>query len=159
MLPNSMLHPYETHKGFIMSETLINMLGWLLALMGIALSIALVGLALIWRSIKRLDVPPEADFFTTLRYVPLILVLLLDLLDFGLDVLAAPVSWLALDRMGLKGLRNKAAIEALIPFTQPIPTFTIGWFAARMFDLGDPPGYRQRVIDAEYYETPRRRLP
>ncbi|NTW97609.1 MAG: hypothetical protein HGB28_03570, partial [Oscillochloris sp.] len=46
-------------------------------------------------------------------------------------------SWIILDRMGLRGLRNKAVIEALIPLTQPIPTFTLGWVAARLLRLGD----------------------
>jgi len=38
--------------------------------------------------------------------------------------------------LGLRGLRNKAAVEALIPFTQPIPIFTIGWVIARLTGLG-----------------------
>jgi len=41
-----------------------------------------------------------------------------------------------LDRLGLRGLRNKAAVEALIPLTQPIPVFTLGWFIARLTGLG-----------------------
>lgn len=110
---------------------------WLLIAMGTALLIALVGLALIARRIIDLRVPPDAGFFATMRYVPITLVVLLDLLDFGLDILAAPVSWIVLDRLGLSGLRNKAVIEALIPFTQPIPTFTLGWIAARLLKLGD----------------------
>jgi hypothetical protein len=118
-------------------ENLSQFFFWLLVAMAVALTIAVVGLALIWRSIKRLDVPPTAGFFGTLRYVPLPLVILLDLLDFGLDIFAAPVSWIVLDRLGLRGLRNKAAIEALIPFTQPIPTFTLSWIAARTLGLGD----------------------
>ncbi|WP_129632414.1 hypothetical protein [Candidatus Oscillochloris fontis] len=109
----------------------------LLALMGIALLIAIIGLVLIFRKIRDLDVPEDADFFTTMHYIPVMLVILLDLLDFGLDILAAPVSWIVLDRMGLRGLRNKAAIEALIPLTQPIPVFTLGWMAARLLKLGD----------------------
>jgi hypothetical protein len=72
-----------------------------------------------------------------MRYVPLVLVILLDLLDFGLDIFSAPVSWLILDRMGLPNLRNKATIEALIPITGAIPTFTISWFAVRLLNLGD----------------------
>lgn len=118
-------------------ENLSQFLFWLLIAMGVAVAVAAVGLALMWRSIRRLDVPPTAGFFGTLRYVPLGLVILLDLLDFGLDIFAAPVSWIVLDRLGLKGLRNKAALEALIPFTQPIPTFTLGWIAARSLGLGD----------------------
>lgn len=111
----------------------------LLALMLVALLIAGIGLVLIFHKIRDLDVPEDAGFFTTMHYIPLILVILLDLLDFGLDVLAAPISWIVLDRMGLRGLRNKAAIEAFIPFTQPIPVFTLGWVAARLLKLGDEP--------------------
>lgn len=132
-------------------ETLGDLLLWLLVAMGVALAIATIGLALMWHSIKRLDVPPTAGFFATMHYLPLPLVIVLDLLDFGLDIFAAPVSWLILDRLGLKGLRNKAAIEALIPFTQPIPTFTIGWIAARTLDLGDDPA--TRVIEGEAFQT------
>jgi len=47
--------------------------------------------------------------------------------------------WVALDRMGLYNLRNKATIEALIPATNVIPTFTVSWFAARLLNLGMPP--------------------
>lgn len=137
-------------------EQLGTFLFWLGVAMLVALAVATVGLALMWRRIKRLDVPPSAGFFLTMHYVPLPLVILLDLLDFGLDIFAAPVSWIILDRLGLKGLRNKAAIEALIPFTQPIPTFTISWFAARTFDLGEDPV--TQVIEGEAY-TRRPQLP
>jgi hypothetical protein len=71
-----------------------------------------------------------------MHYIPIALPIVLDLLDFGLDILAMPVSWLILDRLGLRGLRNKAAIEALIPFTQPIPVFTLGWLVARLTGVG-----------------------
>lgn len=131
---------------------------WLLVAMGVALIIACVGLALIGRSIRNLRVPVDADFFTTLRYVPITLMVLLDLLDFGLDIFAAPISWIVLERLGLRGLRNKAAIEALIPFTQPIPTFTISWIAARTLNLGELPGAQPLYIEGEYRES-QRRLP
>lgn len=142
-----------------MNETLSTFFFWLLVAMGVALTVALVGLALSWRSIKRLRVPERAGFFESMHYLPLGLVVLLDLLDFGLDIFAAPVSWLVLDRLGLKGLRNKAAIEALIPFTQPIPTFTVSWFAARFFGIGDEHlSAAGRVIEGEARETPTRLL-
>lgn len=137
-----------------MAEGLGDILFWLLVAMGTALAVAAVGLALIWRSIRALRVPANAGFFATMHYVPLALVVLLDLLDFGLDIFAAPVSWLLLDRLGLKGLRNKAAIEALIPFTQPIPTFTLGWVAARTLDLGDDTV--AQIIEGEARDTPLR---
>jgi hypothetical protein len=91
------------------------------------------------RGIRRLRIPPDADFFTTMRHIPLALVIALDLLDFGLDIFSAPIIWIALDRMGLYNLRNKATIEAIIPFTNVIPTFTVSWFAARLLNLGEPP--------------------
>ncbi|NNJ12592.1 hypothetical protein EKD04_019895 [Chloroflexales bacterium ZM16-3] len=131
------------------------LLFWLLVAMGTALLVALIGLALMVRQIRRLPVPPDAGFFTTMRYVPLLLVVLLDLLDFALDIFSAPISWIILDRMGLRGLRNKAVIEALIPFTQPIPTFTLSWVAARLLDLGD---LEERVISYND-DPPYRRLP
>ena len=134
-----------------MADGIGQFLFWLLVAMGVALLIASIGLALIWRQIRRLHVPSDAGFFATMRYVPLTLVVLLDLLDFGLDIFAAPVSWLVLDRLGLRGLRNKAAIEALIPFTQAVPTFTASWLAARVFGLGDESF--THVIEGEARET------
>lgn len=130
------------------------LLFWLLIAMGAALVVALIGLLLMVRQIRRLRVPPRAGFFATMHYIPLTLVVLLDLLDFGLDIFAAPISWIILDRMGLRSLRNKAAIEALIPFTQPIPTFTLSWVAARLLQLGD---LDEGIID--YNEGPPYRLP
>lgn len=110
----------------------------LLVIVLICVAVAVAGLLLIAQSIRRLHIPREADFFTTLRLVPLPLVILLDLLDLGLDIFAAPIAWVMLDRMGLPNLRNKAAIEAIIPFSGPIPTFTIAWVAARILNLGSP---------------------
>jgi hypothetical protein len=123
-----------------MSDTLQSLLVIVLALMGASIFIAVVGLIALARSIRRLHVPPDADFFTTMRYIPLALAVLLDMLDFGLDIFSAPIIWIALDRMGLPNLRNKATVEALIPFTNVIPTFTVCWFAARLLNLGDPYG-------------------
>lgn len=143
-----------------MSDTLGNLLVVVLALMGASIFIAIVGLLSLARSIRRLQIPREADFFTTMRHVPLALAVLLDLLDFGLDIFSAPIIWIVLDRMGLPNLRNKATIEALIPFTNVIPTFTVSWFAARLLNLGDPllpapyDGYGQ-----PYPRTGRRREP
>lgn len=114
--------------------TIVTTLGLIMA---VCVVVALIGLFALIRSVRRLRVPSNADFFTTMRYVPLSLVILLDLLDFGLDIFSAPIMWIVLERMGLPNLRNKATIEALIPFTNVIPTFTASWFAARLLNLGN----------------------
>lgn len=92
-------------------------------------------LTLAYRQLKKMHIPPDADFRQTIRLVPLFLVLAIDLLDFTLDILAVPIVWVILDRLGLKALRNVSAIEALVPFTQPIPTLTIAWLGVRFLNL------------------------
>lgn len=106
---------------------------YLLIAMGVALLLVLLMFGLVQRKVKQLNVPPDAGFAETLLYTPLIVVIFIDLLDFGLDFLAAPVAWFLLDRWGLKGLRGVSALEAFIPFTQPIPTLTLAWVWVRMF--------------------------
>ncbi|HEY0554728.1 MAG TPA: hypothetical protein VGG20_10710, partial [Thermoanaerobaculia bacterium] len=98
-------------------------------------------LAWAFRALRRvrLRVPPNADFFTTVRAVPFSLVVGLDLLDLALDVFSAPIIWYILNRFGLQALRNVATIEALIPISAPIPTLSLAWIAARVFHLGAPP--------------------
>jgi hypothetical protein len=140
-----------------MTEAMGDALVIILALMGASVVVALVGLFMLARDIRRLRIPPDADYWTTMRYVPITLVVLLDLLDFGLDIFSAPISWIILDRMGLYGLRNKAAVEALIPFTQPIPTFTLSWIAARTLDLGEPQHLPARMEQRPSRPLPRRR--
>jgi hypothetical protein len=100
--------------------------------MGSSLSLAVLLFVLVIRKLGRLNIPPNAGFAETLLYTPFLVVLFIDLLDWGLDVLAAPFSWVVLDRLGLKALRNVAAVEALIPFTQPIPTLTAAWLWVRL---------------------------
>ena len=126
-----------------MDETILQFFQLLLWVMAICLVVALVGLLAIARSIRRISIPADADFFTTLRYLPLLFVILLDMLDLGLDIFSAPIVWIILDRLGMPNLRNKAAVEALIPFTGPIPTFTLAWIDARMFHLGESPSDRK----------------
>jgi hypothetical protein len=122
----------------------------LLSLLLIGVVLGAIMLALVWRSLRRIQVPPDADFFTTVRAVPLGLVVGLDLLDLGLDMLAAPIVWMILSRFKLQALRNVAAVEALVPFTQPVPTLTIAWFAARLLNLGDPPqNYDRTILDTD----------
>jgi len=112
-----------------------------------AVALVLAALVLVWavRSLRRIRVPANADFFTTVRAVPLSLVVGIDLLDLALDSFSAPIIWLILNRYGLKALRNVGTIEALIPISGPIPTLTIAWLIARIFHLGQP--YDPDVIE------------
>jgi hypothetical protein len=116
----------------------------------VALILAGIALALAFRLLRKVRVPANADFFTTVRAVPLALVVGLDLLDLALDVFSAPIIWMILNRFGLQALRNVATIEALIPISAPIPTLTLAWFAARMFKLGQP--YDPDVIETRRIE-------
>ena len=104
----------------------------LLAVFGCA-SVLLV-LTLVWvlRKVRRIDLPPGADFITALRATPLSVVILLDLLDLTLDIFSAPFAWILLGRLGLAPLRTVTVIEALIPGTQFLPTMSIAWVLARL---------------------------
>lgn len=96
-------------------------------------------LAYVYRRLHAIGVPDGADLFTTLRHVPIALPIALDLLDLMFDIFATPIVWVVLSRFRMQALRNAAAAEALIPFTQPLPIFTALWIAARLFKLGTPP--------------------
>ena len=125
-------------------KTLLQILG-IIALVAVILAAAILVVAV--RKLRTIRLPPDADFFTAVRAVPLSLVVGLDLLDLGLDVFSTPIIWFILNRTGLQALRNVAAFEALIPVTGPIPTLTLAWIAARLFKLGQP--YDPNVIEAE----------
>lgn len=102
--------------------------------MGIALVLALVLLGwVLWR-IKRIKLPPGADALTALRMTPFVVVVLLDLLDLGLDFLAAPFAWVLLGHLGLGPLRGVTVLESIIPGTQFLPTMTAAWVFARLTD-------------------------
>ena len=120
--------------GFDFSQLLTTAL-WIMGIAAV-LSALLLGWV-IWR-VRRIKLPAGADFFTALRHTPFVVVLLLDLLDLGLDFLSAPIAWVLLSRLGLAPLRGVTVIESLIPGTQVIPLMTLAWLAARF--LG-----RQRV--------------
>lgn len=99
-------------------------------------------LAFVYRRLHAMGVPDGADLFTTLRHVPIALPVALDLLDLAFDVFATPVVWIVLGRFRMQSLRNAAAAEAVLPFTQLLPTFTVLWVIARLFNLGTaPPRY------------------
>ncbi len=105
---------------------------YLLIAMGISLLLAFLLFIVVIRQAKRINVPPNAGFTETLQHTPFVVVLFIDLLDFGLDFLAAPIAWVVLDRLGLKALRGVSAVEAAIPFTQAIPTLTLCWLGAKV---------------------------
>ncbi len=111
---------------------------YLLGAMGIALLLAILLFFIVIRQMKHIQVPPNAGFSETLHYTPFLLVIFIDLLDFALDILAAPFAWVILDRLGLKALRGVSAAEALIPFTQAIPTMTICWLGVRLLGANFP---------------------
>jgi hypothetical protein len=106
----------------------------LLAFGGALLFSGVLGGVVLWR-VRKIQLPPDADFFTAIRLTPLVVVLLLDLLDFTLDFLSAPVGWLLLTRLGLGPLRGVTVVESLIPGTQIIPTMTLAWIAVRIFKV------------------------
>jgi len=104
----------------------------ILILMAISLGVGLLLLGwILWR-VKRIDLPADADFSTALRSTPFLVVLMLDLLDFGLDIFSAPISWAVLGRLGLSPLRGVTLVESLIPGTQPIPLMTAAWIMVRL---------------------------
>ena len=112
------------------------------ALMGAILCIALLLMGLVLWQVRRIDIPPDADFMTALLATPLMVVVVLDLLDFALDFLSAPVSWVLLTRLGLGPLRGVTVVEGLIPGTQLIPTMTLAWIFARLTRHRRLPGAR-----------------
>lgn len=125
-------------------QTILKIIG-VIALVSLVLSALILIVAI--RKLRRIRVPANADFFTAVRAVPLSLVVGIDLLDLALESFSAPIIWFILNRSGLQALRNVAAVEALIPFSGPIPTLTIAWFAARLFKLGRP--YDPDIIETE----------
>jgi hypothetical protein len=108
----------------------------LLGLTVVGLVLVSLMLAFAAYKLRKLNIPANATFAETLHYTPFLVVIAIDLLDLILDVLAAPASWLILDRLGLKALRSIAALEALIPGTQLIPTLTLCWIGVRLFGIG-----------------------
>jgi hypothetical protein len=115
----------------LLNDTLQTVGTYLLIVMGISLVLALLLLIVVIRQVRKIDIPADAGFQETLLLTPFSVVLLIDLLDLGLDFLAAPISWVILDRLGLKALRGVSMVEAIIPLTQAIPTMTIAWIGAR----------------------------
>jgi hypothetical protein len=118
------MSPYEidlTSLGYI-----------LLVLLGVGLFLAMLLLGLVFWRVRKIQLPADADFFMALQATPFVVVLVLDLLDFSLDFLSAPISWLLLRRLGLGALQGVTLLEEFIPGTQVIPTMTIAWLLARI---------------------------
>jgi hypothetical protein len=97
---------------------------------GLVLSLALF-FVVVWR-VRKINLPPDADWITTMRMTPFVVVLLLDLLDFSLDIFSVPLTWPLLGYLGLKPIRNVTVLEGLIPGTQLIPTLMLTWLLARL---------------------------
>ena len=115
-----------------MEELLPNLGLILIGVMSVAFILALILLVIIVIQVRKINVPPNAGFAETLLYTPLLVVLFLDVLDLALDFMSAPIAWIVLDRLGLKGLRGIATVESLIPLTQVIPSMTLAWIAVRL---------------------------
>lgn len=129
-----------------MEEFLQNFALTLLAVMGVAGVIALLLLVIIVIQVRRIHVPEGAGFAETLLYTPFLVVLFLDVLDLSLDFLSAPIAWVVLDRLGLKGLRAVATVESFVPFTQMIPTMTLAWLGVRLMG-------KERFVQSRYYDS------
>jgi hypothetical protein len=97
---------------------------------GLVLSLALFFVVV--RRVRKINLPPDADWITTMRMTPFVVVLLLDLLDFSLDIFSVPLTWPLLGYLGLKPIRNVTVLEGLIPGTQLIPTLMLTWLLARL---------------------------
>jgi hypothetical protein len=135
----------------------------IMAIIGVVAAIALIGMV---RQVREIRIPHGADFFETMHYVPFMLVLLLDLLDFGLDIFSAPICWIILDRMGMSSLRNMSTLQSIVPLTGPVPVMTVSWLLARLFNLGSlrnqpyPAASARGALDDPYYaeyDGPRQR--
>ena len=108
----------------------------ILCVLGGALLLALVVGVYVFTRIRRINLPAGAGALEALRMTPLSVVVLLDLLDLGLDFLSAPVAWVILTKLGLGPLRGVTMVESIIPGTQFIPTLTLAWVFARFMDPG-----------------------
>ncbi len=110
----------------------------LLLLVGAGLVVVVALLVfIIWR-VRRINLPEGASFVTALKATPLSVVLLLDALDWSLDIFSAPITWILLGRLGLAPLRGVAVVKDLIPFTNFVPAMTLAWLVVRVLSIGAP---------------------
>jgi hypothetical protein len=127
---------------------------WLIVILslvgsGLLLSLALLGVV-VWR-VRKIRLPENADWITTMRMTPLVVVLLLDLLDFSLDIFSVGITWPLLGYLGLKPLRNITVLEGIIPGTQLIPTLTLTWLLARLIP-NSTNRYSEHSVEAYFLE-------
>jgi hypothetical protein len=126
-------------------------------LVGFVIIAAIVGLVggtllliVAFRQVRHLDIPEEADFFETLRLVPITVPLALDLLDLAFDAfLAGPLAWIILEAMGLKALQLVSSVEGFLPGTSLLPTLTLSWIVARITQPSRPSDYEVQVRERE----------
>jgi hypothetical protein len=111
---------------------------------------AAVLLLLAARQMRGIDIPEDAEFFETLRLIPITIPLALDMLDLVFDIFAAPIAWIILDALGLHALRLVTVTEGLIPGTQAIPTMTAAWILARLTKPSRPSEVELRAREMEY---------
>lgn len=108
----------------------------LLVVMGLtALALTTISLLLLWwlyGRLERLRIKEDEELGETLRRVPLLLMVALDLLDTALDFFSAPFVWAFLNHMGWNKLRNLATAVAVVPGTQLLPILTISWLLVRV---------------------------
>ena len=117
---------------YLSSLNLSEWINILLIFMGTSLVLGLLLMVWIFWRIKRIDIPVNADFTTALQATPFVVVLMLDLLDFGLDFFSAPISWVILGKLGLTPLRGVTVVESALPGTQAIPLMTAAWLFVRV---------------------------
>ena len=111
----------------------LNTIIWIIvAVIAIAIVITLALVVWIVFKIRRIDLPPNADFLTALRATPLIVVIALDLLDLSMDIFSAPITWAVLSYLKLAPLRTVAVVKDLIPVTNLVPLMTLAWLYARL---------------------------
>lgn len=113
------------------------LLSAILLFLGAVLLITLILVLWVIWWVRRIDLPPGADFMTALRATPLIVVVVLDLLDLTLDVFSAPITWFFLSRLGLSPLRAVAVIKDLVPLTNWLPLMTLSWLYVHYVATGD----------------------
>ncbi len=118
----------------------------------IATVVGAITFMLIARRLRRIKIATNADFVQTMHAVPFGLVLALDLLDFGLNIFSAPITWILLSRYKLQGLRTFAVIKDLIPFDGPLPLMSLAWVGVRVFGLTHLPGNSAPVLEADEVE-------